>query len=131
MTRRFVGTGAVAYECGKLHNGQVPGVGIFNHGSDDTPATECPAGGTFRENPGGIPDGIGADGAKTVATEESQFTPPIASMRATMATIARNPSKQSGPWNLGGMRSFMMFWMLRRRSARKGDHPLQRSATPK
>jgi hypothetical protein len=43
-----------------------------------------------------------------VKYEAVQREPPIASMRATMATIARNPSKQSGPWNLGGMRSFMI-----------------------
>jgi hypothetical protein len=81
----FIGTGAVAYESGKLHDRQVPGVGILNHGSDDTPSTECPPGGTFRENPGGITDGIGADGAEAVATVESQLTPPIkASARIQM-----------------------------------------------
>jgi hypothetical protein len=41
--------------------------------------------------------------------EAVHWAPPIASMRATMATIARNPSKQSGPWNLGGMRNFIGF----------------------
>jgi hypothetical protein len=77
MASRFVGTGAVAYESGKLHDGQVPGVGIFHHGSDDTPATESTAGGTASEHFGGITDGIGADGAEVVATVESQFAPPI------------------------------------------------------
>jgi len=77
VARSFIGTGAVAYESGKLHDGQVPGVGILNHGSDDTPSTESPAGGTAGENPGGITDGIGADGAEVVATVESQFAPPI------------------------------------------------------
>jgi hypothetical protein len=85
VARSFIGTGAVAYESGKLHDRQVPGVGIFNHGSDDTPSTESTAGGTFRENPGGITDGIGADGAEAVATVESQLTPPIkASARIQM-----------------------------------------------
>ena len=79
MTRRFVGTGAVAYECGKLYNGQVPSIGILNPGSDKSALSECATGGTFRENPGGVPDGIGADGAEAVATEESQRTPPTRS----------------------------------------------------
>ena len=73
----FIGTGAVAYESGKLHNREVPGVGILHEGSDKSAPSKCAAGGTFRENPGGVPDGIGADGTKAVATEESQFAPPI------------------------------------------------------
>ena len=85
MTRRFVGTGAVAYECGKLYNGQVPSIGILNHGSDKSALSECATGGTFRENPGGVPDGIGADGAEAVAAVKSQFAPPIkASARSQM-----------------------------------------------
>jgi hypothetical protein len=77
VASRFVGTGRISDESGKLHDGQVPGVGILNHGSDDTPATESPAGGTFREDLSGITDGIGADGAEAVATVESQFAPPM------------------------------------------------------
>ena len=34
-----------------------------------------------------------------------------------MAIRAMNPRAQSGPWSLGGMLSFMFFWMLRYRSA--------------
>jgi hypothetical protein len=77
VARSFIGTGAVAYESGKLHDGQVPGVGILNHGSDDTPATESPAGGTAGEHFGGITDGIGADGAESVAAVKNQLAPPI------------------------------------------------------
>ncbi|MFN9902014.1 MAG: hypothetical protein ACK55Z_25185, partial [bacterium] len=43
-----------------------------------------------------------------------QLAPPIDSMRATRAMIARNPRAQSGPWNLGGMRCFMSFEQARR-----------------
>jgi hypothetical protein len=85
----FIGTGAVAYESGKLHDRQVPGVGILNHGSDDTPSTECPPGGTFRENPGGVPDRIGADGAEAVATVKSQFAPPIKASAKSQMTGRR------------------------------------------
>jgi hypothetical protein len=34
--------------------------------------------------------------------------PPIHSARAGMAINRRNPRRQSRPWNLGGMRSFMI-----------------------
>ena len=35
--------------------------------------------------------------------------------------IAMNPIRHKGPWNLGGMRCFMMFWMpiFRGRTQRK------------
>jgi hypothetical protein len=79
MTRRFVETGAVAYECGEFDDGKIRDIGIFNHGSDKSALSKCAACGTFRENPGGVTDGIGADGAKAVATEESQRTPPTRS----------------------------------------------------
>jgi len=85
----FIGTGAVAYESGELHNREVPGVGILHHGSDDTPATECATGGTASENPGGITDGIGADGAEAVATVESQFAPPIKASARSQITGRR------------------------------------------
>jgi hypothetical protein len=77
MASRFVGTGAVAYESGKLHDGQVPGVGILHEGSDKSAPSKCAAGGTAGENPGGIADGIGADGAESGAAVEVQFAPPI------------------------------------------------------
>jgi hypothetical protein len=109
MASRFVGTGAVAYESGKLHDGQVPGVGILNHGSDDTPATECPPGGTASENPGGITDGIGADGAEAVATVESQFAPPIkASARSQMTGRRRRLSARKAQARRSLERVFMM-----------------------
>jgi hypothetical protein len=74
---RFIGTRRISDESGELHNREVPGVGILNHGSDDTPSTECPPGGTFRENPGGGGDIFGANRAEAVATVENQFAPPI------------------------------------------------------
>jgi hypothetical protein len=85
VASRFIGTGRISDESGKLHNREVRNVGILNHGSDDTPSTESPPGGTFRENPGGVSDRIGADGTEAVATVESQLEPPIkASARSQM-----------------------------------------------
>jgi hypothetical protein len=89
VARRFIGTGRISDESGKLHDGQVPGVGILHEGSDDTTATECPPGGTFRENPGGVPDRIGADGAEAVATVKSQFAPPIKASAKSQMTGRR------------------------------------------
>ena len=89
VARSFIGTGAVAYESGKLHDGQVPGVGILHHGSDKSALSKCPPGGTFRENPGGVPDGIGADGAEAVATVKSQFAPPIKASARSQITGKR------------------------------------------
>jgi len=93
VTGRFVSARRISDESRKLYNGKVPGVGILNHGSDDAPATECAAGGTFRENPGGISDGISTDGTEAVATKESQLTPPrIASTRSqTIAPMTVEP----------------------------------------
>jgi hypothetical protein len=48
-----------------------------------------------------------------------------------MAMRRMKPNRHKGPWSLGGMRSFMMFWMPRNQGARKGEHPLQRSTTLK
>ena len=45
-----------------------------------------------------------------VSVDWIQKEPPIDSMRATMAMRAMNPRAASGPWNLGGMRDFMMFY---------------------
>lgn len=44
--------------------------------------------------------------------------------------IARNPSRQRGPWNLGGMRSFMIYRPVNQ-AMRKGGHSFARSATIK
>jgi hypothetical protein len=79
MTRRFVGAARVTDESGEFDDGKIRDIGIFNHGSDKSALSKCAACGTFRENPGGVTDGIGADGAKAVATEESQRTPPTRS----------------------------------------------------
>jgi hypothetical protein len=89
VSRRFIGTGAVAYESGKLHNREVPGVGILHHGSDKSALSKCPPGGTFRENPGGVPDGIGANGTESVATVKSQFAPPIKASARSQITGRR------------------------------------------
>jgi len=111
VARSFIGTGAVAYESGKLHDRQVPGVGILHEGSDDTPATECPPGGTFRENPGGVPDGIGADGAEAVATVENQFTPPIQRdcSQSPLRTIKVMIASQRRAARIRFERGFMVF----------------------
>jgi hypothetical protein len=77
VASRFIGTGRISDESGKLHNREVRNVGILNHGSDDTTASECATGGTFRENPGGVPDPESANRAESVATVKSQFAPPI------------------------------------------------------
>jgi hypothetical protein len=89
VSRRFIGTGRISDESGKLHDGQVPGVGILNEGSDKSAPSKCAAGGTFRENPGGVPDEIGADGAEAVATVESQFAPPIKASARSQITGRR------------------------------------------
>jgi hypothetical protein len=97
MARRFVGTGAVAYECGKLYNGQVPSIGILNHGSDKSALSECATGGTAGEDLSGGGDSFGANRAESVATEEDQLTPPIKASARNQITgrrrrfSARNP----------------------------------------
>jgi hypothetical protein len=109
VARRFIGTGRISDESGELHDGQVPGVGILNHGSDDTPATECPPGGTFRENPGGVPDGIGANGTESVATVKSQFAPPIkASARSQITGRRRRFSARKASARRSFERVFMV-----------------------
>jgi hypothetical protein len=110
VARRFVGTCRISDESGELHDGQVPGVGIFHEGSDDTTATECPPGGTFRENSGGVPDGIGANGTESVATVESQFAPPIkASARSQMTGRRRRLSARNPSARRSLERGFMVF----------------------
>ncbi len=109
MASRFIGTGRISDESGELHDGQVPGVGILHEGSDDTTATESPASGTFRENPGGVPDRIGADGAESVAAEESQFAPPIkASARIQMTGRRRRFSARKASARRSFERVFMV-----------------------
>jgi hypothetical protein len=89
VASRFIGTRRISDESGKLHNREVPGVGILHHGSDKSAPSKCAAGGTFRENPGGVPDGIGADGAEAVATVKSQFAPPIKASARSQITGRR------------------------------------------
>jgi hypothetical protein len=61
VSGRFVASGAVAYESGKLYNREIRNVGILNHGSDDTATTECATGGTAGEDLSGGGDAFGAD----------------------------------------------------------------------
>jgi hypothetical protein len=89
MACSFIGTGRISDESGELHDRQVPGVGILHEGSDESALSKCPAGGTFRENPGGVSDRIGADGAESVATVESQFAPPIKASAKSQMTGRR------------------------------------------
>ncbi len=114
MARRFIGTGRISDESGKLYNREVRNVGIINHGSDDTTASECATGGTFRENPGGVSDRIGADGAESVAAEESQFTPPIQSdcSQSPLRTIKVMIASHKRAARMRFERGFMMFEML-------------------
>jgi hypothetical protein len=106
---RFIGTGRISDESGKLHDGQVPGVGIFNEGSDKSAPSKCAAGGTACENPGGVTDGIGADGAEAVAAIESQLTPPIkASARIQMTGRRRRLSARNPRARRSLERVFMM-----------------------
>ena len=107
VTGRFVAAGAIANESGEFDNGQIRDIGILDHSPDVTTATECAASGTASEDLGGITNRIGADGAESVATEESQREPPIDAMRATMDIKRRKPKVQSGPWKRGGVRRFM------------------------
>jgi len=92
VSGRFVSSGAVAYESGKFDDGKIRHVGIFDHSPDVTAATECAAGGTFREDLSGGGDAFGADWAETVATEEDQRTPPTmrSATQSARAEITRN-----------------------------------------
>jgi hypothetical protein len=85
VARRFVGTCRISDESGELHDGQVPGVGILHEGSDKSAPSKCAAGGTFRENPGGVPDPESANGTEAVATVKVHWAPPSISFM-----IARN-----------------------------------------
>jgi hypothetical protein len=111
MARRFVGAARVTDESGEFDDGQVPGVGILNHGSDKSALSKCAACGTFRENPGGVTDGIGADGAKAVATEESQRTPPIQRdcSQSPLRMIVVMIASQKRAARIRFARGFMMF----------------------
>jgi hypothetical protein len=103
VTGCFVAARRISDESRELYNGKVPGVGILNHGSDDTATSECAAGGTLREDIGGVPDGISTNRTEAVATVESQREPPIDSMRATMTITSAKARMARGPWYLLGI----------------------------
>jgi hypothetical protein len=93
VSGRFVSSGAVAYESGEFYNREIRNVGIFDHSPDVTAATECAAGGTFREDLSGGGDAFGTNRAVTVATVKSQREPPkIASTRSQMTGRRRRLS---------------------------------------
>jgi hypothetical protein len=101
MTGSFIASGAVANESGKFYNREIRHVGILNHGSDVSAATECAASGTFREDLSGVGDAFGANRAEAVATVKIQREPPRVSIKATRAIKRRKPKAQSGPWKRG------------------------------
>ncbi len=111
MASRFVSARRISDKCRKLYDRKVTGVGILNHGSDDTATSECATGCTFRENPGGISDGISTDGTEAVATKESQLTPPrIASTRSqTIALMTVEPIARIAMDRMRFLRFRMMF----------------------
>ena len=110
VTGSFVASGAVADESGKFHDGQIRDIGILNHGSDVTAATECAASGTFREDLSGGGDTFGADGAEAVATVESQLTPPTrnSATQSARAEITRTAPMRSARADRKGLRDFMI-----------------------
>jgi hypothetical protein len=109
VTGRFIASGAVANESCELYNGQVRNVGILNHGSDVTAATECAASGTFRENLSGGGDAFGANRSKAVATVKSQREPPTrnSATQSARAEITRNAPMRSARADRKGL-SFMI-----------------------
>jgi hypothetical protein len=109
MTGSFVAARAVANESGELYNREIRHVGIFNHSSDVTAATECAASGTFRENLSGGGDAFGANRSKAVATVESQREPPTrnSATQSARAEITRNAPIRSARAERKGL-SFMI-----------------------
>ena len=114
MARRFVGTGRISDESGKLHDRQVPGVGIFNHGSDDTTASESPASGTAGEHFGGIANTERTHGAESVAAVENQLAPPIQRdcSQSPLRTIKVMIASHKSVARIRFARGFMVFEML-------------------
>jgi hypothetical protein len=53
VSGRFVSARRISDESRELYNGKVPGVGILNHGSDDTATSECATGCATGEDFGG------------------------------------------------------------------------------
>ena len=102
----FVASTRVTDESRELDDGEIAGVGIFNHGSDDTATSESPTCRPAGEYFGGVTDGIGTDGAEAGATEEGHRRPPIDSMRATRTITSAKARMARGPWYLLGI--FMM-----------------------
>jgi hypothetical protein len=109
-TPPWITVNRISDESGNLPDGQVPGVGILHHGSDKSALSKCPPGGTFRENPGGVPDRIGANRAEAVATVESQFAPPIkASAKSQITGRRRRLSARNAQARRSLERGFMVF----------------------
>jgi hypothetical protein len=110
MSGCFVAARAVANESGKFYNGQVRHVGIFNHGSDVTAATECAASGTAGEDLSGGGDAFGANRSKAVATVKSQREPPT---RNSATQSARAEITSAAPIRIAraerkGLRDFIV-----------------------
>jgi hypothetical protein len=102
VSGRFVAPTRVTDESGEFDDGKVPGVGILNHGSDDTATTECAASGTAGEDLGGVSDAKGTDRTESVATEESQLTPPMRSSATQNAKAPRTraaSARNARAWN--------------------------------
>jgi hypothetical protein len=102
VASRFIASGRISDESGEFHDGKVPGVGILNHGSDDATLSECATGGATGEDFGGIVNAKGTDGAESVATEESQLTPPMRSSETQNAKAPRTraaSARNARAWN--------------------------------
>jgi hypothetical protein len=87
VASRFVAARAVADESGELYNREIRNVGILNHGSNVTAATECAASGTAGEDLSGGGDSFGANRAEAVATVKIQREPPTMNS-ATQSAMA-------------------------------------------
>ena len=109
MASRFVGTRRISDESGELYNREVRNVGILNHGSDETPSTESPAGGAAGEHFGGIANTERTHGAESGAAVEVQFAPPIkASARSQITGIRRRLSARKASARRSLERVFMV-----------------------
>jgi hypothetical protein len=109
MTGSFVAARAVANESGEFDDGKIRHVGILNHSSDVTAATECAASGTAGEDLGGGGDTFGANRSEAVATVESQRPPPTrnSATQSARAEITRNAPIRSARAERKGL-SFMI-----------------------
>ena len=108
MAGRFIASGRISNESSKFHDGKVTGVGILHEGSDDTTPTESPAGGTFREYLSGRMDSESANGAESVATEESQLIPPIKASASSQIIGSNNAFNARNARNARSLDDFFM-----------------------